>query len=513
MARPTKLPRWATGGSAVIAEPSEPEKDAGHLPQTILTAQLANWLSNLVYQWIVYLDGDRPPLTTTTAPAQVTATTVATIGTDAGAAHADHVHALPTAAPAALAIGSTVVTGVSASLARADHVHAMPAAAAPAPLTIGGTVVTGVSASLARADHVHAMPTAAAPVQLTATLANGAGSSSSLARADHAHDVFTSAPSALAIGSTQVTGTSAGLARADHVHAMPAAAAPSAIVVGGSSVSGVAATLSRSDHVPPIAAFGAASGTFCEGSDVRLDAGVIPFQIENNPGSLLYADEFLAGSNPDLATRGYTCVNVATGATMTRLGPVNFGTISLTATQYNSSIIGSWLYIQTGAVMSVTKTMAAPFGCIALRGLPSSGVAGSAQRCGLLIADTAVYSTSKKFMVGFVDGVSSVLTLGASSQTGTGAITVGTGAAPTTGNYDADVHVASKGVVTAEWGVSIRKAAVPAVITEFWSLSPAVADTATVFGFVVHSGNTGAGQRHVAIDYLRRYPANTFFGY
>jgi len=238
MARPTAFPRWATGGTAVIAAPTSTEQDVGHIPQTILTAQLANWLQNLVYQWLVYLDGDRPALTTTTAPAQVTATTVATIGTDAGAAHADHVHALPTAAPTALAIGSAQAIGTSASVARADHVHAMPAAAAP--------------------------------VQLTANLANGAGAATTFARADHAHDIPTAAPAALIIGSTQVLGTSASFARADHVHAMPPAGTPVIVVPGATASSGVAASFARSDHAHPLANFGIAAGTFCEGNDARL---------------------------------------------------------------------------------------------------------------------------------------------------------------------------------------------------------------------------------------------------
>jgi hypothetical protein len=236
MARPSAFPRWATGGTAAIAAPSSPEQDVGHIPQTILTAQLANWLQNLVYQWLVYLDGATP--TTTTAPSAVTATTVATIGTDAGAAHADHVHSLPTAAPSAL--------------------------------TIGGTVVTGTSASLARADHVHAMPAAAAPVQITATAANSAGVATTFARSDHTHDVSTAAPSALTIGGTVVTGTSASLARADHIHAMPAAAVASALAIGGASSAGSASTFARSDHVHALTSFGISAGQICEGNDPRI---------------------------------------------------------------------------------------------------------------------------------------------------------------------------------------------------------------------------------------------------
>jgi hypothetical protein len=139
----------------VIAEPLESEKDVGHIPQTILTAQLANWLQNLVYQWLDYLDGDRAALTTTTTPGQVTATAVAAIGTDTKAAHADHVHALPTAAPNALAIGSAQAIGTSASVARADHVHGMPSGGTPGSVTPGATAASGSSALFARSDHTH----------------------------------------------------------------------------------------------------------------------------------------------------------------------------------------------------------------------------------------------------------------------------------------------------------------------------------------------------------------------
>lgn len=56
MARPEKFPRWATSEDATLEEPSEEAKDLGHVPNTVLTARLANWLQNLVYEWLVYLD-------------------------------------------------------------------------------------------------------------------------------------------------------------------------------------------------------------------------------------------------------------------------------------------------------------------------------------------------------------------------------------------------------------------------------------------------------------------------
>lgn len=238
MARPSIFPRWATGGTAAIAAPSSPEQDVGHIPQTILTAQLANWLQNLVYQWLVYLDSVAGgPLTTTVTPSAANATAAAAIGTSTDAPRADHVHSVPTAAPTALAIGSTVVTGVSASLARADHVHAMPAAGTP------GAVTPAASAS--------------------------AGAATTFARSDHAHSVAVAAPTGLTVGGANAAGASTSFVRADHVHAITAAV-PLALTVGGSSVQGVATTFNASDHVHALPAFGAASGTFCQGSDTRL---------------------------------------------------------------------------------------------------------------------------------------------------------------------------------------------------------------------------------------------------
>jgi len=319
-------------------------------------------------------------------------------------------------------------------------------------------------------------------------------------------------------GSAPAAG-SALIATSATAMAFSAPGLPAALTVGGAQAGGVANTHARSDHAHamPAVATPSVSGFLSAADKTALDLLVAtqdaPFIVETNPGSLLYADEFAPGSSPDLATLGYTCKNASTGATMTRAGNVNFATTpALTSTQYNSTIIGSWLYLQTGALMTVTKTMSAPFGCIAVRAVPSNVVVNTSQRCGVFVADGNTYSTSKKVMAGFVDGSASTPIVGGSSQTGTGAIS-STGNAPVTSNDDADVFVLSKGTVTSEWGMSIRKAIMPAVVVEFWYLTPAIADTATTFGFIVHSGNTGAGQRHVAIDYLRRYPANTFFGY
>lgn len=54
--RPAALPRWATGGGALITAPSSGAQDSGHAPDTALTAQLLNWQQNLTYQWLAFLD-------------------------------------------------------------------------------------------------------------------------------------------------------------------------------------------------------------------------------------------------------------------------------------------------------------------------------------------------------------------------------------------------------------------------------------------------------------------------
>jgi hypothetical protein len=130
--RPTEFPRWATGGTAEVTVPSEEEKDAGHIPQTILHAGLANWLQLKVYDWLLYLDGDRVSLTDAVTPTQAKPGTAAAVGVATEAARADHVHDVPTGSPAALTVGGAAVPGAAASVSRSDHVHAMPGVATTA---------------------------------------------------------------------------------------------------------------------------------------------------------------------------------------------------------------------------------------------------------------------------------------------------------------------------------------------------------------------------------------------
>jgi hypothetical protein len=58
MAKPTQLPRWATGVSAVIApEPTEGKKDLGWTVGEKPPRQYQNWWMRRVYEWCLYLDG------------------------------------------------------------------------------------------------------------------------------------------------------------------------------------------------------------------------------------------------------------------------------------------------------------------------------------------------------------------------------------------------------------------------------------------------------------------------
>lgn len=55
VSKPTSLPRWATDGSALLTEPSSGKKDVGWEVEEP-PADWMNWLQNLVYQWLHYLD-------------------------------------------------------------------------------------------------------------------------------------------------------------------------------------------------------------------------------------------------------------------------------------------------------------------------------------------------------------------------------------------------------------------------------------------------------------------------
>lgn len=56
MARPTKYPEWADGGSALLTEPTSAKKLLGWLKSEKPLGQFFNWWMNLVFQWIVYND-------------------------------------------------------------------------------------------------------------------------------------------------------------------------------------------------------------------------------------------------------------------------------------------------------------------------------------------------------------------------------------------------------------------------------------------------------------------------
>ena len=55
MAKPTTYPRWADVGGDIV-EPTSGKKDVGWVSDEEPPAQYFNWLLNLLYQWVVYLD-------------------------------------------------------------------------------------------------------------------------------------------------------------------------------------------------------------------------------------------------------------------------------------------------------------------------------------------------------------------------------------------------------------------------------------------------------------------------
>jgi hypothetical protein len=61
MSRPTEFPRWCHDGVvanvANIVSPSAGERSAGHQAGTAAAAQKMNWIQELQFEWLVYLDG------------------------------------------------------------------------------------------------------------------------------------------------------------------------------------------------------------------------------------------------------------------------------------------------------------------------------------------------------------------------------------------------------------------------------------------------------------------------
>ena len=56
MSKPTNLPAWATDGTEII-EPSAGKKAKGHISGEQPIPQYVNWLLNLIYQWLLWLNG------------------------------------------------------------------------------------------------------------------------------------------------------------------------------------------------------------------------------------------------------------------------------------------------------------------------------------------------------------------------------------------------------------------------------------------------------------------------
>lgn len=58
--RPADFARWASGGAALVTEPSEPKKDVGWLPDEIPPAEFFNWLQERVFDTFTYFDARVP---------------------------------------------------------------------------------------------------------------------------------------------------------------------------------------------------------------------------------------------------------------------------------------------------------------------------------------------------------------------------------------------------------------------------------------------------------------------
>lgn len=56
MARPGTLPRFGTGAGALRTEPTEARKDVGALVNERLPAQMLNWLTNNIHDWMSWLN-------------------------------------------------------------------------------------------------------------------------------------------------------------------------------------------------------------------------------------------------------------------------------------------------------------------------------------------------------------------------------------------------------------------------------------------------------------------------
>jgi hypothetical protein len=60
VAKPTSLPRWAstvTGDTTRVQAPTSGRQDVGWAPGERPPAQHLNWLLNIIYQWLAYLNG------------------------------------------------------------------------------------------------------------------------------------------------------------------------------------------------------------------------------------------------------------------------------------------------------------------------------------------------------------------------------------------------------------------------------------------------------------------------
>lgn len=99
-------------------------------------------------------------------------------------------------------------------------------------------------------------------------------------------------------------------------------------------------------------------GNLCWPDDPSLSNGGTMY-LQPPAAADPFDDEFLDGS-PDLAARGWTVVNVTTGAPVTRAGDVDFRTIPGAGTtgKYFSTLTASGLVLQCFDIIAISKAVA-----------------------------------------------------------------------------------------------------------------------------------------------------------
>lgn len=124
-----------------------------------------------------------------------------------------------------------------------------------------------------------------------------------------------------------------------------------------------------------------------------------------------YDDEFSSGS-ADLAVRGWTVVDVSSGATMTRVGNVDINVTSFASNTYRSTISGTWLFIQSIQTLCAFKAITPGDATFALRGRSANqpfipGGIGTNSSCMLFqsAASAPPFATPARVEVGWQNGL------------------------------------------------------------------------------------------------------------